>query len=613
MRVSDLPSGIPHVPAFEGEDTLNSSQEATAFLTRFASAIESGDWQAFGDLFADECWWKDSLTLTFDKRTLRGREDIVEAWKALSSTRKPSAFTTSKDSTDGAQAALVRLSPGLATLDIPFGFSTQAPRLTCIGLAKLIPKDGRWKIWVLATDVVSLDEHPFASLPRQAPSMVDASQRGKSHAQGLPRVEGVLDALVIGASCSGLANTIMLDSLGANVAAFDLEGVPGGVWSTKRYENLTLHHPAFMIQLPQFPVPEGYPEYLTGTDITRYLSSAVEALKLPLFLGVKVLSNTFDAATGLWEVRVQDVETKEEAILKAKNVVVSTGFLMAQEYPKFPDVSDQHLFKGLVQHTIEFRTAQPYKEKDVVIVGSGTSAHDVARNLALGGAKSVTILQRSPTILLDFDIIGPMMAANYQGNNSIDRADFLESVLPLAIKRDMAKGGIAMLIQSQAERCAAFESKGYMVDRTPCMISRAFEERGRSCYMDQPKTFDLVFADQIKIARGEARRFVDGGLVVHDKAEGKDRVIKADGVIFATGFATVDLPKKYAESGFIDAKSASMLENVSLFGSDGEGEIPGYVTFSGRRSPLYFLFPTNRALTTIYQILTSTFLASPSP
>jgi hypothetical protein len=130
-----------------------------------------------------------------------------------------------------------------------------------------------------------------------------------------------------------------------------------------------------------------------------------------------------------------------------------------------------------------------------------------------------------------------------------------------------------------------------MVDRTPCMISRAFEERGRSCYIDQPKTFDLVFADQIKIARGEARRFVGGGLVVHDKAEGKDRVIKADGVVFATGFATVDLPKKYAESGFIDAKSASMLENVSLFGSDDEGELPGYVTFSGRRCPLYLLFP----------------------
>jgi hypothetical protein len=39
VRVSDLPSGIPHVPAFEGEKTLDCSMEATVFLTRFASAI----------------------------------------------------------------------------------------------------------------------------------------------------------------------------------------------------------------------------------------------------------------------------------------------------------------------------------------------------------------------------------------------------------------------------------------------------------------------------------------------------------------------------------------------------------------------------------------------
>jgi putative flavoprotein involved in K+ transport len=203
VLIKDLPSSIPSVPVFEGEDSLDIAAESSSFLNGFARAIQNQDWQAFGNLFADDCWWKDSLNLTFDKRTLRGRQAIVEAWKTLSPTRKPCAFSASKDDTKDLSAQFARPSPALASLDVPFSFSTEAPKLKCLGLAKLIPKDGGWKIWILATGALSLEEHPFAPLPHQSPSMIDASQRGKTRAQGLPRVQGVLDAIVIGTSCSG--------------------------------------------------------------------------------------------------------------------------------------------------------------------------------------------------------------------------------------------------------------------------------------------------------------------------------------------------------------------------------------------------------------------------
>ncbi|KFX95770.1 hypothetical protein V490_03680 [Pseudogymnoascus sp. VKM F-3557] len=587
VPVGDLASGIPSVPVFEGEATLDATKEAANLLARFADAVQKEDWQAFGDLFSDNCWWKDSLTLTFDKRTLQGRKSIVEAWKALSLTRKPSEFTSEKNDILDMDAKFTRMGPALGCLDVPFRFSTQAPESNCIGQLQFIPEGNGWKIWIIATGVVSLADYPFSPLPRQTPSMIDASQRGKSEAQGLPRVQGVLDAIVIGVSSCGLSNTIMLDAIGANVAAFDIEPVVGGNWS-KRYDNVTLHHPAFMIQLPLFPVPsEGYPEYLTGRDLTRYYSSAVETLKLPVFGGIRVLANIFDEAMELWRVRIQDIATGDEAVLEAKNISISTGFLFDLENPKLPAVTDRQLFTGPIQHTSEYRTPEPYKDKAVVVVGSGNSGHDVAKSLVVGGAKSVTILQRSPSVLVDYPVILPILAMRYQGDVSVDTADFLDMTMPLGIKRDMARPMMASLLQSQAKRCAELESKGYMVDMTPCLVSRQFDERGRSIYPDQPKTFDLVLQDRIKIARGEATGFVEGGLVVHDKAEGKDRVLEADGVVFATGYDFYDLPKQYAESGFVDSKSASMLVNVGRAGVDAEGELPGIVTASGHPH-LYF-------------------------
>lgn len=166
--------------------------------------------------------------MTFDKRTLKGKHDIIEAFKVLSETRKPSEFSTEKDDTMDMEPQFVRMAPQLASIDVPFSFTTQAPRTKCIGQVKLLPKDGQWKIWILATAAVTLADHPFESLLRQSPSLISASQRGKPEAQGLPQVHGILDAVVIGASCSGLANTIMLDSIGANVAAFDTEPIAGG-------------------------------------------------------------------------------------------------------------------------------------------------------------------------------------------------------------------------------------------------------------------------------------------------------------------------------------------------------------------------------------------------
>ena len=303
--------------------------------------------------------------------------------------------------------------------------------------------------------------------------MIDLTQRGKAQAQGLPHVQGVLDAVVVGASCSSLANTIMLEAIGANVAAFDMEPVAGGNWSTKRYENVTLHHPAFMIQLPMFPVPsEGYPDYLTGRDVTWYFGSAVEQLRLPFFGGVKVLGNTYNEKTKSSSVRIQDVETSKEAVLEAKNIVISMGFLVSGDNPKFPDMTDQHLFKGPLQHTTEYRTPEPYNDKEIVMVGSGNSAHDVAQNLALGGAKSVTILQRSPAVLLDLHVIIPILPMRYGGHIRVETVDFLETALPISITRDMARGGLYMLIQSQE-------------NETPHLKAKATWSTGRLAHMSR--------------------------------------------------------------------------------------------------------------------------------
>ncbi|KAK1574580.1 endoribonuclease L-PSP [Colletotrichum navitas] len=475
VPVRDLPSWIPSVPPFDSEETLDAAAVAADFLARLAAAVRDGDWDAFGALFADRCFWRDNLTLTFDKRTLHTRAAVVDAWRALAPRRRPSGLSADKD-------------------------------------GRRMTMDAAW-----------LEARPFGPLPRTSPSIIGADQRGRPEAQGLPRVEDgkVLDAVVVGGSCNGIANAIRLDAAGVEVAVFDTEARAGGNWSTKRYEGVVLHHPAFMIQLPLFPVPEGegYPNYLTGQDLTRYYSSAVERLRLPFFGGVEVVGNAWDEGAGLWTVTVKDVATGAVARLRARNVVVSTGLVVSDQNSRMPALAGREAFAGPVQHTAAYRNPEAYRGRRVVVVGSGNSAHDVAATLARDGG----VASRSPTVLLDFDGVAPLLARRYGGQTPIDTADFLEGALPLG----------------------------------------------------------LVLDGRIKVARGEARGFVERGLVVVDRQTGQERVVEADGVVLATGYEVMDLPRRYKEKGFVDADTADRLVNVNQNGVDAEGEQPGLTTFSG--------------------------------
>ncbi|GKT87527.1 flavin-containing monooxygenase [Colletotrichum tofieldiae] len=163
VLVDDLHSWIPAIPPLNGEECLNAADQAASFLKLFSSSIDNGDWVAFEELFTEKCFWRDHLTLTFDKRTLHTSKDVAKAWKILSQSRRPSNFSMEKDQDMTMEAAWVRMSPAYGTLDLPFRFRTDNPILKCIGLARLIPSPERkgWKIYTLTTAAVELETRPL--------------------------------------------------------------------------------------------------------------------------------------------------------------------------------------------------------------------------------------------------------------------------------------------------------------------------------------------------------------------------------------------------------------------------------------------------------------------
>ena len=69
-------------------------------------------------------------------------------------------------------------------------------------------------------------------------------------------------------------------------------------------------------------------------------------------------------------------------------VVVSTGHFSVPFIPEYPGMKS---FPGRIMHSHDFRDAEEFRDKNVIVLGSSYSAEDVALQCHKYGAKSVTI------------------------------------------------------------------------------------------------------------------------------------------------------------------------------------------------------------------------------
>ena len=84
--------------------------------------------------------------------------------------------------------------------------------------------------------------------------------------------------------------------------------------------------------------------------------------------------------------------------LDCEHAVVATGYDLVPVIPDWPGRED---FAGELIHASAYRNAEPYRGRDVLVVGPGCSGTEIAYYLAVGGAGRVRLAVRSqPQLIL---------------------------------------------------------------------------------------------------------------------------------------------------------------------------------------------------------------------
>jgi len=201
------------------------------------------------------------------------------------------------------------------------------------------------------------------------------------------------DALVIGAGQAGLAAGYHLRRAGFSFEILEAGDEPGGSWPGY-YESLTLFSPSRYSGLPGMPFPGAPDRYPTRDEVTAYLRRYAEAFGLPVSTGERVL-RAERAGAGF---RVLTVASGE---YQARTLIAATGSFSKPHRPHF---ANQGAFRGSILHAAEYRNADPFRGKRVVVVGGGNSAVQIAHELA--GVAETTLATRAPLRFEPQSILG---------------------------------------------------------------------------------------------------------------------------------------------------------------------------------------------------------------
>jgi putative flavoprotein involved in K+ transport len=237
--------------------------------------------------------------------------------------------------------------------------------------------------------------------------------------------------LVIGGGPAGLATAAVLKRRGIPAVVLEKSDDVAASWR-RHYDRLHLHTVRWLSCLPGYRFSRKHGRWVSRDGVIRYLEGYVRHHGLDVRAGIEVRRADRDEAADEW---VLDTSAGE---MRARQVVVATGYNHTPVMPHWPG---REGFQGELIHGSDYRNAEPYRGRDVLVVGSGNTGAEIAVDLVEGGAGRVRIAVRTPPAVMLREANG--MPSQVTG--------VLFRRLPLPVADALARSSARMLVGDLSE------------------------------------------------------------------------------------------------------------------------------------------------------------------
>lgn len=500
-------------------------EAANRWLRDFEKALGAPGGEALEALFRPDAHWRDLVAFTWDVRTYSGARKIAETLQPAAVSQGARGFAVDPARTPPRWVTRA----GEAVVEIFFRFETDCARSR--GVVRLQLQGSEPKAWTLSTETDEFKGHEESVGSRRprgeaysrdfrGPNWLDRRLASAAYSGRDPAV------LIVGGGHAGLSIAARLKQLDVDALIVDREARIGDNWRT-RYHALTLHNQVQVNHFPYLPFPSTWPTYIPKDKLANWFEAYVEILELNFWTGAELASAGYDEKARTWAatLRMADGGTR---VLHPRHIVMATG---VSGIPNRPEIPILEGFGGSVIHSHDYGEAAEWSGRDVIVIGTGTSGHDISQDLHSNGA-NVTLVQRRPTLVLNIEPSAQLPYALYNEGLPLEECDQVVTSTPLALMRRSHTMLAEQAREMDKPLTDALERKGFRIDvedKTGWQFK--YLERGGGYYFNVGCS-ELIAAGKVRLAQfAEIDTFAAGGARMKDGS-----MIPAELVVLATGY-----------------------------------------------------------------------------
>ena len=532
-------------------------RSAADWLGAFEAALAARDVAGIAALFHADSHWRDVLAFTWHMTPVAGRDGIADRLAADQARTQARGFHLPPDRKPPRRVKRL----GIDSIEAIFEFTTAEGRGA--GIIRLAAEDGgAMKAWLISTTLQSLHGHEErigANRPTGAAysrnfggdNWADMRRRAQAYEDREPAV------LVIGAAQAGLSAAARLNQLGVDTLVVEKWPRIGDSWR-RRYHSLALHNSVHINHLPYMEFPPTWPTYIPKDMLGNWFEFYADAMEINCWTDTEFVEGTWDEATKRWTARLRRGDGTER-IVRPRHLVFANG---VSSYPMMPDLPGLDEFGGEVIHSEGFDSGAGWEGKRALILGTGSSANDIALDLHSHGVHT-TLIQRGSTTVVSINPSARLNEAIFDEGGPLEDRDLIVASAPPPLIIKGYKAVVQRMLQLDRELIEGLKRVGFKHDigEDETGHQMKYFRRGGGYNLDAGSSALLANGELGLLQFDRIERFCADGALLKDGS-----TVPADLIVLATGY----YPQQELVRRALGEAMAERIGPVWGIGPDGE-------------------------------------------
>jgi cation diffusion facilitator CzcD-associated flavoprotein CzcO len=339
------------------------------------------------------------------------------------------------------------------------------------------------------------------------------------------------DVVIVGAGLSGIGAACHLQSDCPDKSYVILEGREsmGGTWDLFRYPGIRSDSDMHTLGYKFKPWRESK-AIADGPAILNYINETASEYDVDRNIRYRhsVVKAEWASDDACWTLEVHRSDSNRRLHIRCNMILMCAGYYR-YEHGYTPEFKGRERFRGEIIHPQHWPEGLDYRDKTVVVIGSGATAVTLVPAMARK-ARHVTMLQRSPTYVLawpDKDLIANLLrkvlpekvayAVTRWKNITMQQWTYRKTRNdPEKVKRQLLKWARKQL------------GKDYDVETHFTPDYNPWDQR--LCLVPNGDLFNAIREGSVSVVTEQIDRFTEGGILLQSGKE-----LEADIIVTATG------------------------------------------------------------------------------